>query len=128
MTHPYFPTTLELPLYVTPTQSLNYILSTFLLYILMITIPTFIITSSNPRLTLKPRLLILWYLINFFVHFVFEGYYIFYFNGNIESKNDIFAELWKEYSKADSRYLSKDFNLWLLEVLTVVSLILYFGF
>jgi cholestenol Delta-isomerase len=49
----------------------------------------------------------------------FEGYYIYNFR-NIATLNHFFAQLWKEYSYSDSRYLTQDPFVFCMETITAV--------
>lgn len=52
------------------------------------------------------------------------GYYILY-RTSISSKNTLFAQLWKEYTLSDSRYLTSDIFTVCVETITVVSHFFY---
>lgn len=54
------------------------------------------------------------------------GYYILH-RTSISGKNTLFAELWKEYTLSDSRYLTSDIFTVCVETITVVSPITYFN-
>lgn len=52
------------------------------------------------------------------LHTLFEGYFV--FNGtNLLSRQDLFAQLWKEYALSDSRYISGDPTVLCAEAITV---------
>jgi cholestenol delta-isomerase len=52
------------------------------------------------------------------------GYYILH-RTSISSKNTLFAQLWKEYTLSDSRYLTSDIFTVCVETITVVSHFFY---
>uniref|UniRef100_A0A672PRG4 EBP like n=1 Tax=Sinocyclocheilus grahami TaxID=75366 RepID=A0A672PRG4_SINGR len=57
----------------------------------------------------------------FAVGFVFEGPFVYMsFIGNVATSDGLLAELWKEYGKADERWLYSDPAIVSLELLTVV--------
>ncbi|XP_016060865.1 PREDICTED: emopamil-binding protein-like [Miniopterus natalensis] len=55
------------------------------------------------------------------VHFVLEGPFVYLsFIGNIADSDGLIASLWKEYGKADARWLNFDPTIVSVEILTVV--------
>ncbi|KAI9293597.1 hypothetical protein K502DRAFT_293501, partial [Neoconidiobolus thromboides FSU 785] len=117
--HPYYPPTLSLPHYIENTYATTYLLSSVFIYFLMVFIPIQILSSTNRSLTFLGKLSLFWYVLNFLLHLIFEGYYIFNY-GKIHENNGFMAQLWKEYSLADSRYLIKDGMTFSLELITVI--------
>lgn len=55
------------------------------------------------------------------IHCFFEGYFVLN-NTHIASNTDFFAQLWKEYSLSDSRYMTSDPFLLCIETWTVVCI------
>jgi cholestenol delta-isomerase len=55
-----------------------------------------------------------------FIHFFFEGYFAYNFR-TMGGMQDIFGQLWKEYSLSDSRYLTQDAFVLCMETITAVS-------
>ena len=53
------------------------------------------------------------------LHIFFEGYFVLN-RGTFAGKQDLFAQLWKEYSLSDSRYISGDVLVLCAEAITVV--------
>lgn len=54
------------------------------------------------------------------IHLFFEGYFAYNFR-SMGNKQDLFGQLWKEYSLSDSRYLTKDAFVLCMETITAVS-------
>jgi cholestenol Delta-isomerase len=53
------------------------------------------------------------------IHTFFEGYFA--FNGaRMAGSSDLFGQLWKEYAKSDSRYLTSDPFTLCMETVTAV--------
>ncbi|PHH53533.1 3-beta-hydroxysteroid-Delta(8),Delta(7)-isomerase [Ceratocystis fimbriata CBS 114723] len=52
-------------------------------------------------------LVIGWFSLCAFLHCCFEGYFVF-FHRSLAGRQDLFAQLWKEYGLSDSRYLVSD--------------------
>ncbi|XP_032729987.1 emopamil-binding protein-like [Lontra canadensis] len=62
-----------------------------------------------------------WLCYDALVHFVLEGPFVYLsFVGNIADSEGLIASLWKEYGKADARWLYFDPTIVSLEILTVV--------
>jgi cholestenol delta-isomerase len=57
-----------------------------------------------------------------FLHLFFEGYFVLN-HASIPSSQSLFAQLWKEYSLSDSRYLTSDPFMLCIESMTVVRLL-----
>ena len=53
------------------------------------------------------------------IHTFFEGYFA-YNGGNMAGYSDLFGQLWKEYAKSDSRYLTWDPFTLCMETTTAV--------
>ncbi|KAM7221450.1 Emopamil binding domain containing protein [Rhypophila decipiens] len=64
---------------------------------------------------------ICWFLLCGFLHCFFESYYVLNYK-TLAGQQTLFAQLWKEYSLSDSRYLSRDLFVLTIESLTVVTL------
>ncbi|KAG9247781.1 EBP domain-containing protein [Calycina marina] len=74
--------------------------------------------KANPRLEQSDQLLVLWFVLTGSIHCFFEGYFV--SNHTVlASQSTFFAQLWKEYSLCDSRYLTSDPFLLVIESLTV---------
>lgn len=54
------------------------------------------------------------------IHLFFEGYFAYNFR-NMGGMQDLFGQLWKEYSLSDSRYLTQDAFVLCMETITAVS-------
>ncbi|KAF1797303.1 Emopamil-binding protein [Mucor lusitanicus] len=67
-------------------------------------------TTSTARFT--------WFAICGLMHCGFEGYWLSN-RATLAGQNDIFAQLWKEYAHGDSRYLANDELLLTLEIMTI---------
>jgi cholestenol delta-isomerase len=53
------------------------------------------------------------------IHLFFEGYFAYNFR-NMGRMQDLFGQLWKEYSLSDSRYLTQDAFVLCMETITAV--------
>uniref|UniRef100_A0A4X1SMG2 EBP like n=2 Tax=Sus scrofa TaxID=9823 RepID=A0A4X1SMG2_PIG len=62
-----------------------------------------------------------WLCFDALVHFALEGPFVYLsLVGNITDSDALIASLWKEYGKADARWLTSDPTIVALEILTVV--------
>lgn len=67
------------------------------------------------------RWVLVWLFYDAIVHFTLEGPFVYMsLVGNVATSDNMFAELWKEYGKADERWLYSDPTIVSLELLTVV--------
>lgn len=114
--HPYYPTTLDIPDYI-PNER-----STFQLLVIagglmtaLITLCLVVSTVFSKRTTSSARFT--WFAVCGIMHVGFEGYWL-WNRSTIAGQNDMFAELWKEYAHGDSRYLAADELLLTLELMT----------
>ncbi|KAK4196621.1 putative 3-beta-hydroxysteroid-Delta(8),Delta(7)-isomerase, partial [Triangularia verruculosa] len=121
--HPYYPPNAPIPFYAANTTPLLTILLSFASLIAGFVVLCHVLvnyTNPNPRLLKSSdRAVISWFAICGFLHIFFEGYFVLN-HKTIPPSQSLFAQLWKEYSLSDSRYLSADpFMLW-IETLTVL--------
>ncbi|XP_053564347.1 emopamil-binding protein-like [Bombina bombina] len=67
------------------------------------------------------RWLLVWLFYDAIVHFTLEGPFVYLsLVGTVAQSDSIIASLWKEYGKADARWLHSDPTIVSLEILTVV--------
>ncbi|XP_041821942.1 emopamil-binding protein-like [Chelmon rostratus] len=67
------------------------------------------------------RLVLLWLFYDVIVHLTLEGPFVYMsLVGTVETSDGPLAELWKEYGKADGRWLISDPTIVSIEILTVV--------
>ncbi|GIZ36970.1 hypothetical protein CKM354_000043400 [Cercospora kikuchii] len=80
---------------------------------------TFILVKRiQPTLTRSELLTIMWFVLSGTIHIFFEGYYISNF-AELGSQQTFIAQMWKEYSFSDSRYLTSNGLVFCLETITV---------
>ncbi|KAI8997603.1 Emopamil-binding protein [Pilobolus umbonatus] len=117
MTHPYYPPTLLLPHY-TPndksTTELLLIMGSLFMAVVMI---SYCSSKTLSKHTTSP-IRFTWFIVCSLLHMGFEGYWLWY-RETIAGRNDVLAQLWKEYALGDSRYLSSDELLLTLEKMTI---------
>ncbi|CAN7098999.1 hypothetical protein BRARA_F01429 [Brassica rapa] len=116
--HPYVPRDLKLPGYVPISMSMSSILSVYLASSLfVVSLVWFLFGRKKAKLH---KLLMCWWAFSGLTHLVLEGYFVFspeFFKDNTSS---YLAQVWKEYSKGDSRYAGRDSAVVAVEGITAV--------
>ncbi|CAO3622936.1 unnamed protein product [Cunninghamella echinulata] len=132
--HPYYPKQLELPNYQPNKRSMIYLLSVVSTIFSFIVLSTILIvktyrqqqsvckgnyTSTKQKVPISSILYnFTWFILCGILHCGFEAYWIYHCH-NVVGRSNLLAELWKEYSKGDSRYVACDTLLLTLEIITV---------
>uniref|UniRef100_A0A453JFK9 EXPERA domain-containing protein n=1 Tax=Aegilops tauschii subsp. strangulata TaxID=200361 RepID=A0A453JFK9_AEGTS len=123
--HPYSPSDLELPGFVpqqlSPIELVVPLIGTSLLVITVIWLVSgHVLNSGRPsRLSKADRLLMCWWAITGLTHLIIEAPLLFTPNYLTKENPSFFDEIWKEYSKADSRYATGDTTTTAIEVIAV---------
>ncbi|KAM6484452.1 Emopamil-binding protein [Trichoderma sp. SZMC 28011] len=124
MDHPYYPLGVSIPDYRPNDLPLSRSLPIFGALIGSVVVPAYLLagSGSGSRRRVRPidRFAASWFALCGFLHIAFEGYYIFH-RTSISSKNTLFAQLWKEYTLSDSRYLTSDIFTVCVETITVFA-------
>ncbi|CAD5177437.1 unnamed protein product [Musa acuminata subsp. malaccensis] len=117
--HPYVPKDLKLPDYVPCFLSQKDILVPYLgtSFLLVSLIWLF---SGRSKLSKTDRLLMCWWAFTGLTHIILEGYFAFSPDFYKEKTPHFLAEVWKEYSKGDSRYAGRDAGIVTVEGITAV--------
>ncbi|KAJ3236884.1 hypothetical protein HDU81_010249 [Chytriomyces hyalinus] len=116
ITHPFYPRNVSLPHY-TPTQlSMVETLAIFFSWVFAaIGIATFLISRKSK--STSTRLLFIWYITCALIHGVVEGYFA-WTNKTIAGDQTVLSAVWKEYAMSDSRYMSSDSFVVVMEGIT----------
>ncbi|KAF2143541.1 uncharacterized protein K452DRAFT_267682 [Aplosporella prunicola CBS 121167] len=118
--HPYYPLGVVIPSYVTNSLSTPALLAIFATGCAAILLPTYLlIQTKRPGVSNTETAIALWFILCGFIHFFFEGYFA-YNAHHLGSLGHIFAQLWKEYSLSDSRYLTQDSFVVCMETITAI--------
>lgn len=118
--HPYYPLGVAIPSYVANTLSTQEILAIFSSVCGCILLPTWHFTRRfRPDLPANQIFTVLWFVLCGFIHLGLEGYYALHHH-DIAGRPAILAQLWKEYSLSDSRYLTSDAFMVCMETVTAV--------
>ncbi|TWW56696.1 3-beta-hydroxysteroid-Delta(8),Delta(7)-isomerase [Takifugu rubripes] len=105
--HPYWPRDLLIPNYVANDRSMSEILVFLFSICGLFLLVTWLITGSSNRFGIWRRLALCWFAICGFIHCVIEGWFSLYYDV-IPGDQSFLSQLWKEYSKGDSRYVISD--------------------
>lgn len=106
--HPYFPAESPIVGYLANEYNTLELVSLFAAGCAVIFACTYVtVKRVRSSLPFSDLVVILWFTLCGFIHLFFEGYYAYNFR-TIGGHQDLFGQLWKEYSLSDSRYLTAD--------------------
>ncbi|KAL4863589.1 hypothetical protein BDV12DRAFT_177345 [Aspergillus spectabilis] len=118
--HSYYPVGVAIPNYVPNERSTLTLVSTFAVACMAnLAVTSSIATKLNPRIRKTELATVLWFALCGSIHLILEGYYAFNF-ATLASEQTLLAQLWKEYSLSDSRYLTNNSFVMCMEVITSV--------
>ncbi|XP_030625590.1 3-beta-hydroxysteroid-Delta(8),Delta(7)-isomerase [Chanos chanos] len=110
MGHPFWPRDMIIPNYKANDRSMSEIL-TFLFSVSgVLLVAAWVLTGNQvagKKLSGWRRLALCWFTVCGFIHCVIEGWFSFYYPV-IPEDQSFLSQLWKEYSKGDSRYIIAD--------------------
>jgi len=136
--HSYYPVGVKIPNYVPNEGSTLALVSTFAVTcVVVLTVAKTLATYVNPRITISELSKVLWFTLctsypfpppifarscinkrpGGSIHLFLEGYYALNF-ATLPGSQHILAQLWKEYSMSDSRYLTSDAFVMSMESIT----------
>uniref|UniRef100_F6GU45 EXPERA domain-containing protein n=2 Tax=Vitis vinifera TaxID=29760 RepID=F6GU45_VITVI len=118
--HPYVPKDLKLPGYVPVVLSQSTIVGVYGLSSLLVVSVIWIISGRFPKTSKIDRLLMCWWAFTGLTHAILEGYFVFSPEFYKDKTACYLAEVWKEYSKGDSRYAARDAGVIAVEGITAV--------
>ncbi|GLJ22183.1 hypothetical protein SUGI_0416860 [Cryptomeria japonica] len=120
MEHPYFPEELQLPGYVPIFFTPTYILGVYTAASSLLFLFTWILSGRCSKITTIDRFLMCWWAFTGLTHIVLGGYFIFS-PDFYKLKSPVYlAEVLKEYSKGDSRYVARNSAVLTLEGITTL--------
>ncbi|KAJ3096070.1 hypothetical protein HDU97_006241 [Phlyctochytrium planicorne] len=112
--HPFYPLDATLPNFSPQAIPMSTILTIFFSAVFLILGTCWFISSHLP---IGTRFVFMWFVACGFIHGVVEGYFG-YNHLSISTQEGFFADLWKEYAKSDSRYMTKDPFVCIMESMT----------
>ncbi|MCJ1360199.1 MAG: hypothetical protein MMC33_010202 [Icmadophila ericetorum] len=118
--HPFYPLEVEIVGYLANDWSVPALLGLFAAgWAVILAVTLSVVKRFNPQVPSWERAVIMWFILSGTIHFFFEGYFAFN-HAHMAGMNDFFAQLWKEYSLSDSRYLTSDPFVLCMETVTAV--------
>lgn len=117
--HPYVPRDLHLPGFVPGFLTIIDILIPYAAGSFL-AVSAIVLLSGRAKLTKIDRLLMCWWIFTGLTHIILEGYFAFSPEFYKERTPFYLAEVWKEYSKGDSRYAARDSAIVTVEGITAV--------
>ncbi|KAF2874003.1 Emopamil binding protein-domain-containing protein [Massariosphaeria phaeospora] len=116
--HPYYPIEVEIVGYLANEWNTVELCAMFAAGCAVIFSITYVIVKRlRPRMSTGDLFTILWFVLCGCIHLFFEGYFAYNFR-NMGRMQDLFGQLWKEYSLSDSRYLTQDAFVLCMESIT----------
>ncbi|GAW13780.1 hypothetical protein ANO14919_031700 [Xylariales sp. No.14919] len=116
--HSYYPIGVEIPNYVPNERSTLTLISIFAVTsLIVLTAAKALATNANPHITVSELSKVLWFTLCGPIHLFLEGYYALNF-ATLPGSQHILAQLWKEYSMSDSRYLTSHAFVMSMESIT----------
>ncbi|XP_043936246.1 3-beta-hydroxysteroid-Delta(8),Delta(7)-isomerase [Protopterus annectens] len=109
--HPYWPRELVIPDYFPNDRSMSEIVGFLFSVSGVVLVGTWLLTTrvqpGGTRMGHLRRLAVCWFAVCGFIHGVIEGWFSWYCK-EIAADRSFLSQLWKEYSKGDSRYIIAD--------------------
>ncbi|MCL7024431.1 hypothetical protein MKW94_011969 [Papaver nudicaule] len=118
--HPYIPRDLILEDYVPVSLAQSTIVGIYGIASVLVASFIWLISGRCAKLSKIERLLMCWWAFTGLTHMVLEGYFVFSPEFYKDKTGHFLAEVWKEYSKGDSRYAGRDAGVVTIEGLTAV--------
>ncbi|KAK6925635.1 hypothetical protein RJ641_007354 [Dillenia turbinata] len=118
--HPYVPRDLYLEDYVPVSLSQSTILAVYGASSLLLVSIIWFLSGRSPKITKVDRLLMCWWAFTGLTHLILDVYFVFSPEFYKEKTGFYLAEVWKEYSKGDSRFAARDAAIVAVEGITAV--------
>lgn len=125
--HPYYPRDLVLDHYVPNTNSVVKSLGHVLIAFSTIVCLTTALVRPKRHTTLQhleDRLTFFWFILCGLIHTLFEGYFGIH-HATLAGDQSPVGQVWKEYALSDSRYLTSDSFVLVVERITTVSAVVH---
>ncbi|KAF5706167.1 emopamil-binding (phenylalkylamine Ca2+ antagonist binding) [Fusarium mundagurra] len=119
--HPYFPVDAVIPGYLPNSTPVTELIVTFGAIVGSVIALTLWQTTRTAK-PVRPidKFAAAWFALCGFLHVAFEGYYLVY-RSQLPGMSTLFAQLWKEYTLSDSRYLTHDIFTVSVETITCLA-------
>ncbi|GLC34711.1 hypothetical protein PLESTF_000005600 [Pleodorina starrii] len=119
--HPYIPEDVDLPGFVPNVLPYETILGVFFGCSALVIGFMFVLTGRYKYLSATERLWAGWWMCTGIIHFVIEGTVVLNSKFYQDKSGNILNEIWKEYTKADSRYATRDAFVIMMEAVTAFA-------
>lgn len=106
--HPYYPLDLHMPTWQPLAIPFEKILATFFTACGLVMTTGWWLTGKAKFLSTAERSMVCWFLCSGLIHLIIEGNVVLNSKFYEDTSGNILNEIWKEYSKADSRYATRD--------------------
>ncbi|KAK7987486.1 hypothetical protein PG989_007801 [Apiospora arundinis] len=114
----FTPLGIALPGYIANEMSTIQILGIFAATCASVMLPTLLaISRKRPDLPKRELSTAMWFVLCGCIHLILEGYFAF---NAVATSRHVLAQMWKEYSLSDSRYLTRDAFVVTMETVTAV--------
>ncbi|XP_039631482.1 3-beta-hydroxysteroid-Delta(8),Delta(7)-isomerase [Polypterus senegalus] len=118
--HPYWPRELVIPGYKPNDLSMHEILAGLFLMAGGLILMSWFVSSHCQKFSTARKLVLCWFTVCGFIHGVIEGWFSLFYQ-IIPTDQSILSQLWKEYSKGDSRYVIADNFTVCMETITALA-------
>ncbi|KAI8106253.1 hypothetical protein M9435_000799 [Picochlorum sp. BPE23] len=116
--HPFFPIGLRLTGYHEMTIAAIYIFMVFGLCVVSLVGGTWALSGGGRNISTVERVISCWLMVTAAIHMVIEGYVVVTPDYYQHPADNYLSEAWKEYTKADSRYATRDSFIISMEAVT----------
>ncbi|KAI1982072.1 hypothetical protein LOZ51_006654 [Ophidiomyces ophidiicola] len=118
ISHPYYPIELQLAGYLANEWSVPVLIGGFCIaWGLILLVALKVVSVVRPTLPKVEKIAVSWFVLSGAIHLFFEGYFVVN-HTRMAPAQDLFGQLWKEYSLSDSRYLTSDPFVLCMETIT----------
>ncbi|KAL1970369.1 hypothetical protein VTN77DRAFT_5529 [Rasamsonia byssochlamydoides] len=118
--HPYYPIDVEIVGYLANEWDTLTLVSMFAAGCAAIFSVTYLVVMKvRPQVSTSDLWTIMWFVLCGCIHLFLEGYYAYNFR-RMGSMQDLFGQLWKEYSLSDSRYQTQNAFVLCMETITAI--------
>ncbi|PKY07349.1 Emopamil-binding protein [Aspergillus campestris IBT 28561] len=119
--HRYYPPSVDLPLFAENNTSVISLIGQFgFLWAAVLGIALITIRKVRPTASTSDKVAFVWMCLTGFVHLFFESHFVIH-HVSLAGSQELFGQLWKEYSLSDSRYLTSDSFLVTMEAVTAFA-------
>ncbi|CAI7639923.1 unnamed protein product [Penicillium palitans] len=79
-----------------------------------------VLKTIKPSISRADKILVGWFIFSGCIHFILEGYFV-YNHKTMPRRLDLLGQMWKEYAKADSRYMTMEPFVLCMESITAFA-------